>query len=439
MKDPRRQGGRKPSKPASKPRGPKPSARRTAHWLLSQVLDEGRLLSEVQSAPQVMRLQPADRARAARLAQETLRNLERCDRVLKPHLRKTPPNPVRHMLRLGAYELCTGGDAHGVVNEAVSLTRDLPKLGALSGLVNAVLRKVATDGPAKWQELRAPHLPKWLRQPLVAAWGAPRVAAMEAAHHRGAPLDLTIKPDAKDIPSGTPLPTGSLRLSDPGQVSGLPGYATGDWWVQDAAAALPVSGLGDVAGKRVLDLCAAPGGKTMQLAAAGAEVTALDLSESRLTRVRENLERTGLSADLVCADALTYDAPPFDAILLDAPCSATGTIRRHPDLPHAKVGTDISDLIELQTALLDHALELLKPGGRLVFCTCSLIPDEGEVQIEEALNRHAGLTVLPAAFDGPGLDAAWKSDEGGVRITPDNWPDLGGLDGFYMAALQTAA
>jgi 16S rRNA (cytosine967-C5)-methyltransferase len=409
-----------------------------------QVLDEGRLLSEVQQAPQVARLAPADRARAARLAQETLRHLERCDRVLKPHLRKTPPNPVRHLLRLAAFELCTGGDAHGVVNEAVGLGRGLPRLGKLSGLVNAVLRKVAAEGPDKWAELRAPHLPKWLRQPLVAAWGAPRVAAMEQAHARGAPLDLTLKPGvdkpaADAPPEGRMVPTGSLRLDAAGQVSALPGYAQGAWWVQDAAAALPVRGLGDVAGARVLDLCAAPGGKTLQLAAAGARVTAVDISEARLGRVRENLARTGLDAEIVAADALAYEGGPFEAILLDAPCSATGTIRRHPDLPHAKAGSDIGGLIALQAALLDHALTLLAPGGRLVFCTCSLIPDEGEVQVLEALERHPGLAVVPGAFDGPGVDPAWSSPEGGLRLTPDLWAEHGGLDGFYMAALQAAS
>lgn len=435
--DPERRGAGGEGVPARPARAM--SARGAAHWLLSQVLDEGRLLPEVQAAPQVARLAPPDRARAARLAQETLRNLERCDWVLKPHLRKPPPAPVHHLLRLAAWELCTGGDAHGVVNEAVTLARGLPRLGKLSGLVNAVLRKVAAEGPDRWAALRAPHLPKWLRQPLVAAWGAPRVAAMEAAHLAGAPLDLSARPGATILPEGERLPTGSLRLADAGQVSALPGFAEGQWWVQDAAAALPVRGLGEVAGRRVLDLCAAPGGKTLQLAAAGAHVTALDISEGRLERVRENLARTALAAEIVCADALTFEATPFDAILLDAPCSATGTIRRHPDLPHAKTGAEIGGLIDLQAALLDHALTLLAPGGRLVFCTCSVIPDEGEVQVVEALARHPGLATIPGAFDGPGVDPAWRSPEGGVRLTPDLWPEFGGLDGFYMAALERRA
>jgi 16S rRNA (cytosine967-C5)-methyltransferase len=253
-------------------------------------------------------------------------------------------------------------------------------------------------------------------------------------------LDLTAKTDAVAVANavgGTVLPTGSVRLHDAGQVSGMAGYDTGDWWVQDAAAALPVKLLGDVAGLKVLDLCAAPGGKTMQLAALGADVTAVDLSERRLERVTENLGRVGLRARVVASDAFEFDEGGFDAILLDAPCSATGTIRRHPDLPYAKDGSEFGALIAQQESLIDHALSLLKPAGRLVFCTCSLLPDEGEVQTQDALDRHPGLVVdtpVPA-----GVDPTWKTDEGGLRLRPDYWPDLGGMDGFYMAVLRKPA
>jgi 16S rRNA (cytosine967-C5)-methyltransferase len=188
----------------------------------------------------------------------------------------------------------------------------------------------------------------------------------------------------------------------------------------------------------VLDLCAAPGGKTLQLAAAGAVVAALDVSEKRMLRVTENLARTGLAADCVVGDALTYAGGPFDAILLDAPCSATGTIRRHPDLPYAKDGSDFAGLFAVQAAMIDHALTLLKPGGRLVFCTCSLLPDEGEVQVDEALARHPGLHTDRAALDRPGIDPDWITSEGGLRLRPDYWPDLGGMDGFYIACLRRA-
>jgi 16S rRNA (cytosine967-C5)-methyltransferase len=185
----------------------------------------------------------------------------------------------------------------------------------------------------------------------------------------------------------------------------------------------------------VLDLCAAPGGKTMQLAAMGASVTALDLSESRMARVAQNLGRTGLSADLVVGDVLEHQAAPYDAILLDAPCTATGTIRRHPDLPHVKPWTEVEPLTRLQMRMLDHALTLLKPGGRLVFCTCSLLPVEGEFQITAALKRHEGLRVIPADAGALGGDASWQSPEGGLRLRPDVWPEIGGIDGFYMACL----
>jgi 16S rRNA (cytosine967-C5)-methyltransferase len=353
-------------------------------------------------------------------------------------VRKAPALHVRNILRLATVELCSGGDAHGVVNEAVALAAADRKGQHMKGMVNAVLRKIAANGPEEWARLRVPRLPKWLRDPLVMAWGGDAVMAMEAAHFAGAPLDLTVKENPEDWAQeldGVVLPTGSVRLAQAGQVSALPGFDQGAWWVQDAAAAIPARLLDAQPGEAVLDMCAAPGGKTLQLAAAGADVTALDISEGRLERVRENLARTGLSARVVAGDALEHSGV-YDAILLDAPCSATGTIRRHPDLPHAKDGAEFGMLIGLQAAMLDHALTLLKPGGRLVFCTCSLLPDEGECQVDEALERHPALTVDRSALERPGIDPAWQTEEGGLRLRPDFWPDLGGMDGFYMAVLR---
>jgi len=227
-----------------------------------------------------------------------------------------------------------------------------------------------------------------------------------------------------------------VRLATGGQVSALAGYETGDWWVQDAAATLPAAVLNPQPGEHILDMCAAPGGKTMQLAASGAVVTALDDSETRMQRVKENLARTKLAATLCIEDALAHRGGPYDAILLDAPCSATGTIRRHPDLPHAKDGSEFSTLINLQARMIDHALTLLKPGGRLVFCTCSLLPDEGECQIEEALTRTPELYVDRDSLNHTFIDTLWHSDEGGLRLRPDFWSSLGGLDGFYIAVLR---
>ncbi len=411
------------------------SARHAAVDLLDQILGQGRLMSELMGGESWAAMTPGERAAAQRLAGDVLRGMERADRVLKPFLKKPPPLRVMNVLRLATVELCTGGAAHGVVNEAVNIVSRGRRTAGMKGLVNAVLRKVVAHGPEEWGKLRVPRMPGWLRDPLVEAWGREAVMAIETVQFAGAPLDITAKNDpaaAAEALGGQLLPTGSVRMAGAGQVSAMPGFADGDWWVQDAAAALPVRMLGDVAGLSVLDMCAAPGGKTLQLAAGGARVTAIDLSEPRMARVAENLARTGLSAELLVGDALEIDGS-YDAILLDAPCSATGTIRRHPDLPHAKTGEGIDELIALQARMLEHALSLLKPGGRLVYCTCSLIPDEGECQIEAVLAR-GGVEVLPV--DLPGIEPMWVSLEGGLRLRPDYWADIGGMDGFYMAALR---
>ncbi|MEZ5673850.1 MAG: RsmB/NOP family class I SAM-dependent RNA methyltransferase [Thalassovita sp.] len=421
-----------------KPARPVPTPRQTALTLLNQVLVDGRLISEQAAQGALTRLDPADRARAQRLALDTLRGMERADKLLARHLKKNPPLAVRNILRLAVMELATGGDAHGVVNEAVNLTAANKRTQTMKGMVNAVLRKVAETAAQDWAKQRAPRLPRWLRDPLVDGYGPEEVARMEQAHFVGAPLDITAKSDPQavcDALGGELLPTGTIRLQDAGQVSALPGFDAGDWWVQDAAAALPARVLNVQPGETVLDMCAAPGGKTMQLAAAGADVTALDISENRMARVQENLTRTGLSARLVTGDALDHQGQ-YDAILLDAPCSATGTIRRHPDLPHAKDGAEFGALIELQAQMLAHALSLLKPGGRLVYATCSLLPDEGECQVEDALELYPDLQIDRTALDMPGVDPAWQTEEGGLRLLPSFWRKQGGMDGFYMACLR---
>lgn len=406
-------------------------ARAAAVSLMTAVTEGGQLLSAALPAISAS-LEPGGRARAQRLATEALRWAQRSDRLLGPHLRNKPEERVMNLLRLALYEIhVEGAPTHGPVNDMVSLA---PRSKA--GLVNAVLRNVLRRG-TDWDSLPKPVMPKWLRKPLVAAWGKEAVSMMEAVHLAGAPLDLTVKMDAEAWASrleAIHLPTGSLRLKKFGQVSALPGYDEGAWWVQDAAAALPARILAVSPGERVLDLCAAPGGKTMQLAAAGADVTALDISSSRMERVSENLARTRLAATLITADAVQWvPDEQFDAILLDAPCSATGTLRRHPDLAYAKSGFDLTGLTVLQAKLIDRAVSWLRPGGRLVFCTCSLLPEEGEHQQTGALSRHSCLSV--SAIDMPWIDPVWRAQGGGLRIRPDHWADKGGLDGFFITLL----
>lgn len=406
--------------------------------LLGDVLDEQRLLSEA-LPKRLAKIAPEDRARIQRLTTLVLRNMDRADRMLGPHLKKRPPARVLNILRLGVVEICAGGAAHGVVNSCVDATRGNRETERMAGLVNAVLRKVSGE-VEKWDGLPVPRLPKWLRKPLIADYGKAGVEAIEAVHALSPPLDLTAKGDAAalaDRLGGELLPTGSVRLRDAGQVTGLDGYESGEWWVQDASAALPVKVLAPKAGERVLDMCAAPGGKTMQMAAAGADVTALDVSEVRMKRVRENLARTSLQAELVVGDALEYDVPQFDAILLDAPCTATGTIRRHPDLPHAKDGSDFPGLFELQEYMIDRAIGLLKPGGRMVFCTCSLLIDEGEEQVRDALGRHDNLSVDLDALRLAGVESDWIGPEG-LRIMPSYRAEAGGMDGFFITVFRKA-
>lgn len=422
------------------------AARAAALAVLEQVTGKGALLGE--ALPGALEgLEAPERARAQRLASDTLRWADRADRMLGAHLRRRPPLAVLNLLRMAAVEMFVEGTpAHAAVDLAVTLARREPRGRAMAGLVNAVARKLAAEGPEAWDALPIPRLPKWLRKPLVAAYGREAVAEMEAAHAAGAALDLTPRDgNAAALAErlhGLALPTGSVRLPGHPQVSALPGYDEGAWWVQDAAAAIPALALAPASGERVLDLCAAPGGKTLQLAAAGAQVTALDLSEARLERLRENLARTGLAAQIVAADALTWQPPgdgaAFDAVLLDAPCSATGTIRRHPDLPHARDASRLAELATLQAQLIDRAAALLRPGGRLVFCTCSLLPEEGEAQIAPALDRNPALRADPGALALPGIEPGWIAAEG-LRLRPDYWPETGGMDGFFVATLRKSA
>ena len=411
----------------------RPDPRTGARTLLAAIR-EGM---DLDTAERGLDLPPSERARARRLALTTLRHRARAEAVLAPLLHRRPRPAVMDALSLAVTEMLALDEApHGVVNATVSALRHgSQKSAAAAGMANAVLRKAA-DSRAVWDSAAPARLPDWLRGPVAAAWGEAAATAIEAAHEATPPIDLTPRPGAT-LPEGELLPTGSLRLIGPTHVSALPGYAEGAWWVQDAAAALPARLLDPQPGETVADLCAAPGGKTLQLAAAGAQVSAIDIAPARMRRLAENLARCGLGAQTVTADALAWrpDAP-LDAVLLDAPCSATGTIRRHPELPLLRDGSGLAELTALQAQLIDHALTLLRPGGRLVYAVCSLLPAEGEDQLAAALARHPGLTITPADPTQLGIPADWVTPQGAIRTRPDFWADRGGIDGFFIACLR---
>ena len=409
--------------------------REAAYALLTAVLERRRTLEDALNALPAM--EPRDRAAGHRLAAAVLRRSGTLDAVLEPLMRKAPPDSVRQVLRLGAAGLLLlEMPPHAAVGTAVALARTAG-LAPFAGLVNAVLRKVATGGLAVLETLDSPRLdtPSWL----WASWGT-HARAIAEAHQHEAPLDLTIGPDASPAlkpadPAATlactRLPTGSVRYPAGTHVAAVPGFAEGRLWVQDAAAALPAVLLAPQTGERIADLCAAPGGKTAQLAAAGAVVTAVERDPARLARLAENLARWRLPAELVQADVLTWSPSElFDAVLLDAPCSATGTIRRHPDVPHLKRPRDIAVLCEAQDKLLAAAARLLRPGGRLIYAVCSLQPEEGAPRLPAC-----GLRQDPfRKAELPGLPEAITAD-GYLHTHPGMWRDWGGMDGFFVARM----
>lgn len=413
-------------------------ARAAALELLTAVLGRRRPLEEALDALPPGRPSPRDRAAAHRIAAAVLRRTGSLDAVLEPFLRREPPPEVRQALRMGAAELLLlGTPPHAAVAATVAV---VPR--PFAGLVNAVLRRVAEAGPAALEGLDAERLdtPAWLWSAWHAAYGPAALRAIVAAQGRPAPLDLSHKPDAAPPEGAEELPTGTWRLPPGTRITELPGFAEGAFWAQDAAAALPARLLGVRPGERVADLCAAPGGKTAQLAVAGGRVAAVERDPRRAARLRENLARLRLdAAEVVEADATAWgEEGAFDAVLLDAPCSATGTIRRHPDVPHLKRPSDLPGLAELQARLLARAAKLLKPGtGRLVFATCSLQPEEGEAHLARA--EALGLRLDPIRPEElPGLAEA-VTPGGTLRTRPDFWAERGGMDGFFAARFVPAA
>lgn len=428
--------------------GPAPgvAVRKTAHRILDAVLVDGKPLDDALAAARWDGIEGRDRALTRMLVATVLRRLGQLDDLVARAVEKKPPKEetVVNLLRLGAAQLLfMDVPAHAAVSTTVSLCEG--RLARARGFVNAVLRRLEREG-APWlaaQDELALNMPLWLRARWVEAYGEETTREMAAAHlSSDVPLDLTVKKDAAvwaEKLGGVALAPHAVRLRNAGAIEEIPGFEQGAWWVQDLAATLPALLLQVKPGERVADLCAAPGGKTAQLAAAGAQVTAVDQSPRRLERLKQNLERLRLAAEIVTADAAAWSPPaPFDAVLLDAPCSATGTLRRHPDIGWSKAPGDIESLAALQTRLLDQAAKITAPGGRLVFSTCSLEADEGESQARTFLARHRDWRLDPVRTNEISFLPSASTTEGFVRTLPSMLSETGGVDGFFIARFRKA-
>jgi 16S rRNA (cytosine967-C5)-methyltransferase len=430
------------------------AARRIAADILDGVLHKHRTLDDqldgAGAHPGLKSLADRDRALMRRLVATILRRLGTLGHVLSRLLDRGIPTDApraQSALLIGAAQiLWMDVPDHAAVDLSVRLVQSDRRAAKYAGLVNAVLRRCAREGHPLIEEVKAQTLdiPPWLLARWNAAYGETTARAMALAIGHEPSLDITVKADAAQWATrlhGETLPTGTVRTLLQGSVTMLPGFTEGQWWVQDAAAALPARLFGDVRGKRIVDLCAAPGGKTAQLALAGADVTAVDRSPARMSRLRDNLARLSLHANEVVTDAAEWDGGDgsFDGALVDAPCTATGTIRRHPDVAWLRQEADIAALATLQRRLLQKAVTLLKPGGTLVYCTCSLEPEEGEQAVAALLAAESAVRRVPVeASEVAGLSEIVTA-AGDLRTLPCHLPHedprLGGLDGFYAARL----
>ena len=425
------------------------TARSVAIDLIGAVLRRKRPLDDaIEDNGEMSGLPARDRAFARLLVATVLRRLGQIDALIA-HCLNTPLPPraamVHDMLRLGIAQLLF---LRTPPHAAVATTVDLAELrGFIShkGLVNAVLRRLSQEGPGLVAQQDAARLdtPDWLWRGWSQAYGEERTRGIALAHLKEAPLDLTIRSDPetwRDQLEAILLPTGTLRRTGGGAIMSLPGYSAGAWWVQDAAAAMPATLFGNISGQRVIDLCAAPGGKTAQLAAAGARVTAIDRSPRRLERLNANLARLSFSVESLVADAATWRPPePVRHVLLDAPCTATGAIRRHPDVPHLKTPDDVARLAAVQERLVAAAVEMLAPGGTLVYCTCSLEPQEGPQQVAKLLARGAPVARRPIGPQEIGGLAECLTPEGDLRTLPSHLAEFDGIDGFFATRLVRTA
>ncbi|MCA1535776.1 methyltransferase domain-containing protein [Bradyrhizobium sp. NBAIM03] len=430
------------------------AARRIAADIVDGVLHKHRTLDDQLDGggahPGLKTLADRDRALMRRLVATVLRRRGTLGHVLSRLLDKGVPSDApraQSALLIGAAQiLWMDVPDHAAVDLSVRLVQSDRRAARYAGLVNAVLRRCAREGKALVEEVatQSLDLPPWLLARWSAHYGEATARDMASALGHEPSLDLTVKSDPTQWASrlhGEMLPTGTVRMLLHGAVTMLPGFAEGQWWVQDAAATLPARLFGDVKGKSIADLCAAPGGKTAQLVLSGAQVTAIDRSPARVARLRENLARLSLQAETVVADAVEWAGPAeaFDGILIDAPCTSTGTIRRHPDVAWLRQDSDIATLAALQQRLLRKSVSLLKPGGTLVYCTCSLEPEEGEQAVAALLAAEPALRRAPImASEVAGLDEILNRD-GDLRTLPCHLPNadprLGGLDGFFAARL----
>ena len=425
-------------------------ARSIALDLLEDIFKRKRPLEEAFAHKKGLeKLAERDRQFVRLLTTTTLRHLGEIDHAIGQFLEKPLPpraSMAKDILRLGAAQsLFLNTPAYAVVDSMVSLAGQRPDSRGFKSLINAVLRKISTgkDHLLQNQPQGAISLPDWLWQSWIKAYGIDHAKAIAISHLQEPPLDFSVKGDLEywaEKLNATIMPTGTLRILNrqehPSRIEDLPGYREGGWWIQDLAASLPVKMGGLLRNKKILDICAAPGGKTAQLAAGGADVWALERARGRMERLQQNFTRLKLKAYFELSDANFWNGPQdFDLVLLDAPCSATGTIRRHPDIAWVKEPKEIPSLSQAQGRLLKTAYKHLKPGGMLIYCVCSLQPEEGEKQIDEWLAIHDDMRRLPLQQgELPGMDSA-LTPKGDLRTFPHFLPDWGGMDGFYAARL----
>ena len=448
MADKARAGTRPPKPRVADPRDDGPDigveARLAAGVLLNAALEGRGGLDTALSFREVADLPGPDRAFARAVAMAALRRLGEIDQILDRKLQKAPPLAVRTILRVAlAQTLVLETPAFAAVSTAVKLAEREVKTRPYKNLVNAVLRGIEREGPGL--TTAESNLPEWLAARWRATYGEATLTGLALAAREEPATDLSLKPEVDaaavaEALDGEVMTGNTVRTGRRGDLSTWPGFEDGIWWVQDAAAAVPVRLLAPTTSESIVDFCAAPGGKTLQIAASGASVVALDRSDKRLDRLRANLARTGLSAEVVAVPAEDWDDPrTVDAVLLDAPCTATGTFRRNPEVLRATKPADVAKLADVQHRLLDAAAQRVKPGGRLVYCVCSLEREEGETQIIAFLRRNPAFRTAPADPAVVGAPSEALTPEGWLRILPSMWAEKGGLDGFFIARLDRIA